>query len=483
MLLIEPDAVAKIDSACITSGIPGFALMNVAGRAVSAAALRDYPGALRYVVLVGPGNNGGDGYVAAKALIEAGATVALFRLFDGQPTTDDAKRAAAECACPVQKLEEYVPMKGDVVIDAVFGAGLTRGLPASLIACIDKVQSAGLPVIAVDIASGVCGRTGRILAGALHADLTVTFMAPKIGQMLLPGRIHSGRLEVIDIGTPLRLLERFASSTGINHPAVWQIYSGPRAADTHKYSHGALTVFSGGASQSGAARLAAAAALRAGAGLVTIAAPTEAMAVNANHMTAIMLREVDDQNDLAQLLEDKRLQTFILGPGFGVGDKARDFALALATRRLVLDADAITSFRDRPEDLFDAFALGETRLILTPHDGEFSRLFPDLAANQALSKVERAQHAARRAHAVVILKGADTVIADPAGRATININAPPSLATAGSGDVLAGLCGAFLAQNYPAFAAACAAVWHHGDAAQRAGAGLTAERLINFIET
>jgi NAD(P)H-hydrate epimerase len=196
-----------------------------------------------------------------------------------------------------------------------------------------------------------------------------------------------------------------------------------------------------------------------------------------------MLRAVDDRDDLAQLLEDKRLQTFILGPGFGVGDKARDFAIALSERKLVLDADAITSFRDRPEDLFYAFAGGETRLILTPHDGEFSRLFPDLAANQALSKVERAQQAARRAHAVVILKGADTVIADPAGRAVININAPPSLATAGSGDVLAGLCGAFLAQNYPAFEAACAAVWHHGDAAQRAGGGLTAERLINFIET
>ncbi|MFM2282238.1 MAG: hypothetical protein RLZZ444_4469, partial [Pseudomonadota bacterium] len=373
--------------------------------------------------------------------------------------------------------------EGDVVIDAVFGAGLTRDLPASLIDGIEKVQTAGLPVIAVDIASGICGRTGHILAGAFRADLTVTFMAPKIGQMLLPGRSHTGRLEVIDIGTPRRLLEAYASSTGINEPEVWQTCSGPRAIDTHKYSHGALTVFSGGASHSGAARLAAAAALRAGAGLVTIAAPTEAVAVNANHLTAIMLRAVDDRDDLAQLLEDKRLQTFILGPGFGVGDKARDFAIALSERKLVLDADAITSFRDRPEDLFYAFAGGETRLILTPHDGEFSRLFPDLAANQALSKVERAQQAARRAHAVVILKGADTVIADPAGRAVININAPPSLATAGSGDVLAGLCGAFLAQNYPAFEAACAAVWHHGDAAQRAGGGLTAERLINFIET
>jgi NAD(P)H-hydrate epimerase len=205
------------------------------------------------------------------------------------------------------------------------------------------------------------------------------------------------------------------------------------------------------------------------------------MAANAAHLTAVMLREIDDAAALEDWLGDQRLGAFVLGPGFGIGEKARDFALALRERNLVLDADGISSFRDCPDLLFSAFAQGEPHLVLTPHEGEFARLFPDLAKAEALSKVEKAEQAARRAHAAVILKGADTVIAAPDGRAAINANAPPWLATAGSGDVLAGICGALLAQGYPAYEAACAAVWHHGEAGNRAGKGLTAETLIEHI--
>jgi hydroxyethylthiazole kinase-like uncharacterized protein yjeF len=479
ILLIEPQAVAALDAACIASGIPGYALMVRAGRAVSAAALRRYPGARRFVVLCGPGNNGGDGYVAAAALAEAGARVVVFAM--APPATEDAKRACADAGCGAQSLSAYEPASGDIVIDALFGAGLARDVSPAVIATMTAVTVARLPVLAIDIPSGLCGHSGRVRGGAFAAEATVTLVAAKPGMILMPGRALCGDIEIADIGIPRRFLERHAGPVRINGPDLWTDLLIDKAVAGHKYSHGSLVVFSGGAMQTGAARLSASAGLRGGAGLVTMICPADAAAVHAAHLTAVMLKAADSAGDLKTILADDRLNAFVLGPGFGVGAKARDFALMLRDRRVVLDADAITSFRDAPAALFSAFA-GEPRLVLTPHDGEFARLFPDLVSDGALSKVDRALAAAARANAAVILKGADTVIASPDGRAAINTNAPPWLATAGSGDVLAGLCGALLARGLPVYEAACAAVWHHGEAGQRAGSGLTAETLINFID-
>jgi len=482
-MLIEPESVRNIDAACIQSGIPGFGLMTAAGLAVAAAALRHFPGAARFVVLAGPGNNGGDAYIAARALIEAGAEVEVFQLKPGQPGTQDATRALEECGSSPQPLEAFAPRVGDIVIDGVFGAGLARDVPRALADAIQRVDAANVPVIAIDLPSGIDGRTGQVLGAAFKAHVTVTFMALKPGMMLLPGREYCGRVEIAEIGVPKRLIEANRSSVRINGREIWAANQRSRDASAHKYSRGALVVFSGGASHTGAARLTANAGLRAGAGLVTIASPAEAMEVNATHLSAVMLRRIDDISDLNAWLEDKRLSTFVLGPGFGIGAEARAFALALGNRNLVLDADGITSFKDDPKALFDAFARGEPHLILTPHEGEFRRLFADIADDARLSKVDKAISAARRANAAVIYKGSDTVIAAPDGRAAINTNAPPSLATAGSGDVLAGICGALLAQGYPAYEAACAAVWHHGEAANRAGEGLTAETLVEQVRT
>jgi NAD(P)H-hydrate epimerase len=481
MVLIEPDAVATIDAATIASGIPGYRLMMAAGHAVAATALRQWPAARRFAVLAGPGNNGGDGYVAARILHESGASVSLFQLFQAPPSTEDARRALAECGVAPLAMDDYHPEQGDIVIDALFGAGLSRDLSADLIAVLDRISNANLPVLAVDIPSGIDGRTGKIRGAAFKAQITVTFMAPKPGQVLMPGRDYCGRVEIADIGVPTRFIEAHASPTVLNAPGLWGKFAGPTSAAAHKYTRGALVVFSGSASHTGAARLAAEAGLRSGAGLVTVASPADAMSANATHLTAVMLREIDDKATLQNWLGDRRLGAFVLGPGFGIGDKARDFALALKDRNLVLDADGISSFRDCPERLFSAFSQGEPHLVLTPHEGEFARLFPDIAEAEALSKVEKAVEAARRSHAAVILKGADTVIASPDGRAAINTNAPPWLATAGSGDVLAGICGALLAQGYPAYEAACAAVWHHGEAGNRVGKGLTAETLIEHV--
>lgn len=475
-MLISPDAVAKIDAACTQSGISGYGLMTAAGLAVSASALKRYPGARRFIILAGPGNNGGDAYVAARALRATGAEVVIYQLKTGVPSTDDAKRAFEECDIDALPIEDYRPADGDVVIDGVFGAGLGRDVPPALAAAIDKIEDTRIPVIAIDLPSGIDGRTGKVLGAAFKADITITFMALKTGMLLLPGRDYCGDIEIADIGIPARYVRAHQSNIAINSPQIWSAFAGGHGATAHKYSRGALVIFSGEASHTGAARLSAVAGLRAGAGVVTIAARPSAMEENAAHLTAVMLRRIDDVAALKEWLSDKRLGTFVLGPGFGIGQKARDFALALSDRKLVLDADGITSFKDDPNVLFAAFA-GAPRLVLTPHEGEFARIFPDIAEDKDLSKVDKALAAAKQANAALIYKGSDTVIAGPDGRAAINTNAPPTLATAGSGDVLAGICGALLAQGYPAYEAACAAVWHHGEAAKRAGAGLTAEGL------
>ncbi|NKK01864.1 NAD(P)H-hydrate dehydratase [Rhizobium leguminosarum bv. viciae] len=476
-LLLTPAEMAAVDAAAAASGIDSFGLMERAGAAVAAAALRLHPGALRFVVLCGPGNNGGDAYVAARHLHKSGARVPLFHLGDPSRLKGDAARAQAGCVLQGQNLDLYRPETGDVVIDGLFGAGLGREVPADVRALIGRVTEAAIPVLAIDLPSGLDGRTGKVLGAAFRACNTITFMTRKPGHLLMPGRELCGELEVFDIGIPARIIH--AEAGGViaeNTPDAWKRALPAEQLETHKYKRGHLVVFSGEADKTGAARMSAISGLKAGAGLVTIAAPRVAMATNAAHLTAVMLHAIDDEADLGDWLSDKRLQTFVLGPGFGIGARARGFVSALADRHLVLDADGISSFKDDPQQLFDLFR-GEPRLVLTPHEGEFARLFPDIGGDEGLGKVDKALAAARRANAAIIYKGADTVIAAPDGRALINTNAPIWLATAGSGDVLTGIIGGLLAQGLPAFEAAAAGVWLHGEAGQRAGKGLTAEEL------
>jgi hydroxyethylthiazole kinase-like uncharacterized protein yjeF len=444
--------------------------------------VRHYPGALRFVVLCGPGNNGGDGYVAARSLHEAGADVAVFHLGNLKILKGDAARAFALCTVPAREIGGYTPRPGDVVVDAIFGAGLSRPVSREIASLIALVGEAGIPVVAIDLPSGLEGLGGRVMGAAFRAAFTVTFMTRKPGHLLMPGRELCGILDVVDIGIPARIVR--AKATGLvaeNAPEQWRASVPASAVETHKYKRGHLVVFSGSATATGAARMSAMAGLKAGAGLVTIASSHEALDVNANALTAIMLRQIETVKDLTEWLTDKRLTSFVLGPGFGIGKKARSFVRKLADRHLVLDADGISSFREDPAQLFRMFAEGDTRLILTPHEGEFARLFPDIAEDDKLNKVRKAQAAARRAHAVIVYKGADSVIAAPDGRALINTNAPSWLATAGSGDVLAGIIGALLAQGMPAFQAAAAGVWLHGETGQSAGSGLTAEDLVTHV--
>lgn len=480
-LLVTPAEMAAIDQAAARSGIDSFMLMRSAGMAVAAAALRRFADARRFVVFCGPGNNGGDGYVAAASLMESGAAVAVFGLGDPTALQGDAARARSLWTDPVVPVGTFEPQVGDVIIDALFGAGLSRDLVGEVVQIIDRVNTSGLPVVAVDLPSGIDGRTGKVRGAAFAARHTVTFMASKPGHWLLPGRSLCGTLEVFDIGIPPRLVRTGAGPLRLNAPALWSGWSDHLTPSTHKFKRGHLVVFSGERQATGAARLAAAAGLAAGAGLVTVASGKAALGINAAQLTAVMVKEVEGKRDLTKWLQDHRLGSFVLGPGFGVGKKARDFALALCDRSLVLDADGITSFQLNREELFAALASRGGQMVMTPHEGEFARLFPEIAGDAALSKIEKAQKAARMSHAVIVYKGADTVIAAPDGRAVVNGNAPAWLATAGSGDVLAGIAGAHLAQGMPAFEAAAAAVWRHGAAGSQAGRGLTAETLIGAI--
>lgn len=479
--LFNPQAMADLDAATAQSGIPIMSLMEQAGRAISASALKHYPDALRFIVLCGTGNNGGDGFVAARALAHSGADVSVYILGEAAKLRDAARQAFEGWARTTQPLSQYLPQRGDVVIDAVFGAGLSRDVPAELLAVIDTVGSADIPVIAVDLPSGVCGRRGVVLGAAFKAQRTVTFVAKKPGHVLMPGRSLCGELEIFDIGIPKRIAAAHPGQVRENHPDLWKTFFRNQDEDTHKFKRGHLTVFSGPSHATGAARMTAMAGLRAGAGIVSIAAPQEAVSVLAVTLTAIMVSPVDDRNALTDWREDKRHGTYVLGPGFGDMEKARDFVSLLADKSLVLDADGISAFRQNPEELFSLFAKVDAARILTPHEGEFARLFPEIHSDGSLSKIEKAQAAAVLAHAVIIYKGADTVIAAPDGRAYVNTNASSTLATAGSGDVLAGICGGFLAQQVPAFEAAAAAVWLHGETAQKLGAGLTAEDLASAV--
>ncbi|QEE43883.1 NAD(P)H-hydrate dehydratase [Rhizobium sp. WL3] len=481
-ILLTPKEMSRVDAAAIASGLIGSMLMRCAGEAVAASALRHYPAARRFPVFCGPGNNGGDGYVAATALVRCGADVRVFALGDPDRLSGDARIARENWSGPVERLEAYIPHAGDVVIDALFGAGLARDVPDIVRLVIDKVAETGAPVLAVDLPSGIDGATGKIRGAAFRADHCVTFVDRKPGHVLLPGRSHCGTVEVFDIGIPRRIVLAEAGKFRVNGPALFQAFRRALSAEDHKYRRGHLTVFSGPAISTGAARLSAGAALKAGAGLVTLASPSDALAANGAHLTAVMLAPIDTLADVENWLADQRGNSFVLGPGFGSRDKARSYALAIARngRSLVLDADGISAFADNANALQGAFAGSSGHLVITPHEGEFTRLFPEIARSE-VGKVEKALAAARAIGGIVVYKGADTVIASPDGRAAVEEKAPATLATAGSGDVLAGIIGANLANGMPAFEAACAGVHHHGQAAGRSGEGLTAEDLVSHV--
>jgi len=495
--------MARADQGAIAGGVPGLVLMENAGRAVAEAAaeLAGRPGAA-VAVVCGPGNNGGDGFVAARLLRERGFEVRLGLLGSPGDLRGDAAEMARRWGGTIEPLAAAVIAGADLIVDALFGAGLKRpfeGVAADVVAAINV---SGKPVVAVDVPSGLDGTTGTAGGPVVQATRTVTFFRLKPAHLLLPGRALCGELRLADIGIPDAVLGSIGPRTFANRPALWQVaYPRPRL-EGHKYSRGHAVVVSGPAEQTGAARLGARGCLRIGAGLVTVVGPATAAAVNATQLTAIMVKAVGADAALAEFLADKRHNAVLIGPGAGVGAATAATVLTVlaSAAAAVLDADALTSFAPgedgkpvraagfgfvvrgaepgpAPDGLFTAIKGRPAPVVLTPHEGEFKRLFGDLPG----SKLDRARKAAELSGAVVVLKGADTVIAAPDGRAAINDNAPPWLATAGAGDVLAGFVTGLLAQHTPAFEAACAAVWMHGACAAEFGPGLIAEDLPDTL--
>ncbi|WP_102958359.1 NAD(P)H-hydrate dehydratase [Mangrovicella endophytica] len=477
--LLTPNEMGEADRLTIASGIAGMALMEAAGSAVVDSLVAHYPKARSIAILAGPGNNGGDAYAAGRLLKERGLTIRLFASQPPSRLSGDAALAAATFDGPSEPLAAFDPAGADLILDGLFGAGLARPVDGDAARAIDVANAAGVPIVAIDLPSGISGLTGMAMGTAIKAALTVTFFRRKPGHLLEPGRTHCGEVVVADIGIAGDVLDAIAPQTFINDPTLWREQLKLPVRSGHKYDRGHAVVLSGGFTTTGAARLAAMAALRGGAGLVTVFSPAGAIAAHAAHLTAIMLKRCEDEAELAARLADDRFNTFVLGPGFGIGGKARDFTAAIlaAGRHLVLDADGITSFAEAPDTLFEAVKASAGAAVLTPHAGEFKRLFPDIAAGEETSKLEKARAAAQRSGAVVILKGSDTVIAAPDGRAAINATGTPWLASAGTGDVLAGIVAAQLAQGTQAFEAASAAVWMHGRAAELFGPGLISEDL------
>jgi hydroxyethylthiazole kinase-like uncharacterized protein yjeF len=479
--LLTAAEMAEADRLAISGGMPSSQLMEKAGRAVADAVGRRCEG--RHIIVVaGPGNNGGDGFVAARHLAERGHTVTVALVGERAKLSGDAAIAAERwTGTTITARPEHLVGKGTIIVDALFGAGLSRqveGLPAAMIAAMN---SSGSPVIAVDLPSGVNGTTGSVMGAAVKAVYTITFFRRKTGHLMLPGRELCGTLEVADIGIPESVLETIKPTTFLNEPLLWSSAFPVPAARDYKYTRGHVVVISGGLSSTGAARLAARGALRAGAGLVTIASPTEALATNAATSLAVMVHAVEGAAELSEFLADRRRNVVVLGPGCGVGSATREKArVALESGpAVVLDADALTSFADDAAALAAIIGKAPSRdVVLTPHDGEFYILFNHISKDTKVnSKLDKARAAAHMNGAVVVLKGADTVVAAPDGRASIARNAPPYLATAGSGDVLSGIIGGLLAQHVPAFEAASAAVWLHGEAASTFGPGLISEDL------
>jgi ADP-dependent NAD(P)H-hydrate dehydratase / NAD(P)H-hydrate epimerase len=479
--LLSNAEMAQADRQIIAGGVPGIDLMERAGGAVADLVMAHFPVGGRVIVVAGPGNNGGDGFVAARRLAEHGYHVDVLLVGGLDRLKGDAAAAAGRWRGPVGAASANALGGAELIVDALFGAGLDRpveGLPRAM---IEAMNAQAAPVLAVDLPSGINGTSGAVMGAAVKATRTVTFFRKKPSHVLLPGRLFCGPVSVADIGIPDSVLRQIRPQTFENSPALWRAHFPTPRQDGHKYDRGHAVVASGPSWSTGAARLAARGALRAGAGLVTIASPREALAVNAATNLAVMVRPVDGAAELTAFLGDRRFNAFAIGPGVGVGEETRQLVLSAldGLRAVVLDADAITSFAKQPAALAQALQRRlDAAAVMTPHEGEFSRYFGGLDAHTKVgSKLERALLAARLTSATVVLKGSDTVVAAADGRAAIAANAPAYLATAGAGDVLTGMITGLLAQGMPAFEAAAAAVWLHGEAAQTFGPGLISEDL------
>jgi NAD(P)H-hydrate epimerase len=470
--LLDTASARAIDKAAIAAGTPEIDLMERAGTA-TADAIQDRWQPCRTLVLTGPGNNGGDGFVIARLLRERGWDVRVAGMKQPGQLTGAAAIAAGRWSGAIEPLAPDSLAGAQLVVDALFGIGLGRPLDGIVRAIVEALNETAVPVIAVDIASGVDSDTGALLGAAVDADLTVTFFRRKPGHLLLPGRDFAGEVVVSDLGVEAQVYASIPATIFANEPALWiDAFPWP-SSGSHKYTRGHAVVL-GGTKITGAARLAAHAAQRVGAGLVTIAADPSVATLYAAWRADLLVSTVATPQDFTDLLADRRLNAVLLGPGAGA-DARLEAAIATALDAevgLLLDADAFRILAE-PNGLLGRL---NARVLMTPHEGEFQRAF-----GPPSPRVAAVLKAAADTGATVLLKGSDTIIATPDGKLIVNTGAPPDLATAGSGDVLAGLAVGLLANRLPPTLAALMACWIHGKAASLFGPGLIAGDIPDIV--
>ncbi len=484
-VLLDAEQSRDIDQFTINQGTSGASLMEAAGSSL-ASTLTSYIGTPleaggAVIILCGQGNNGGDGFVAARHLDELGYPVSLRCTVLPSELKGDAKKAAGKWSGEVEPISTKGFKDAAAIVDCLFGTGLSRPLEGEMASLARAINKSDAFVISADLPSGLCAKTGKPLGECVEADATVTFGFKKPGQVIVPGRYFCGgnaNVHIADIGLNGEGLSSIAATTFENLPTLWGRqfpFSGPQ---THKYGRGHMLVLGGKEPTLGASRLASLAGLRVGAGLVTLAAPTETYAVQASALMDVMVRRFDSAFGFMGIVNDPRIKSVLVGPGAGRGEKTFDLVKQVGAKKksLVLDADALASLVDRVDIIKE---LKSPEVVLTPHEGEFAKLFPEL--DYRVDRLEAAKKAAAMTGAVVVLKGVSTVVASPDGRASISSNAPSWLSVGGTGDVLSGMICGLITQGMSAFEAASAGVWLHGEAGMVAGKGLIASDLLAVI--
>lgn len=471
--LLTTAEMYQADALTIANGISGIELMENAGRAV-VDEIRHRWEPRETVVLCGPGNNGGDGFVVARLLAKAGWPVRLALFGDFTDLSGDAALAAEAWSGPIEGLTPNILLGMPLVVDGLFGAGLSRELSGVVFEVVEQINLNQLDCVAIDVPSGVQGDSGHVMGTAPRCCVTVTFFRAKPAHYLMPAKTIMGDVRVAHIGIDREVLEKIDPCIFLNGPALWSHKFPQPEPDAHKFKRGHLLV-TGGDEMTGAARLVARAARRAGSGMVTVSTGPDTWPIYASDQPGLLVKQISSTDEFRVLVCDRRVTALVIGPGFGRGLRTREWVLeALLTGKpIVVDADALSAFADRPEELIGSL---HNNCVLTPHDGEFAGLF-----KVGDNKLEDAKNAAVQTGACILLKGADTVISDASGNAIINQTGTPYLATAGSGDVLAGLIGGLLAQGMAPLDAASAGAWMHGIAAEQFGPGLIAEDIPELI--
>jgi hydroxyethylthiazole kinase-like uncharacterized protein yjeF len=480
--LLTADEMRRAEKIAVDSGISTLTLMENAGRGVTEEVVRRFPRGSKVLVLCGPGSNGGDGFVCARTLRERGYQVRLALLCKPEELRPDPKEMARRWDETIEPIGPRSLDGAEVIVDAIWGSGLKGPVNGVVGQLIDQATERNLPVVAVDVPTGIDSTYGNVHGTAFKAVSTVTFFRRKTGHVLLPGKRYSGEVRAVDIGIPAGVLGEIAPQTFLNEPDFWLRYFPRLKQDGHKYDRGHAVVVSGPMESTGAARLGARAAMRIGAGLVSVATSKAAFYINAAQLTSIMVSPYDGAGGLAEIFRaDPRRNALLIGPGAGATPETRDnVAAALSSDAVaVVDAEGLTAFADDPAELFSLIQSRGAATILTPHKGEFDRLFPEL--DNAESKLEQTKRAAEISGGVVVFKGPDTVVSAPDGLSAITEDAPPWLATAGTGDVLAGMITGLLAQSMSPFDAAVAGVWMHAELARTFGPGLIAEDMAEMM--